>query len=128
MPGRRPLPQSSKSLAGKPDIIGSTCEMIEARLRAEIVEGRLKPGERITQQSVADSFNVSHIPVREALRMLETQGYLEGELHKSYVVAGKGISPRTDSLPRLLRMVGSVMPSLMGLKHAQRLRMNFCVS
>ena len=75
MPRRTTLVQNLKSLTELPGIAASSPrEMIEARVRAAIVDGRFKPGERITQQSIANLFNVSRMPVREALRMLETQG------------------------------------------------------
>lgn len=47
---------------------------IAASLRQRILEGRLEPGERIGQQALAVEFGVSRLPVREALRQLETEG------------------------------------------------------
>jgi DNA-binding GntR family transcriptional regulator len=43
-------------------------------LREAIFEGRLKPGEPVRQEAVAKELEVSRIPVREALRQLETEG------------------------------------------------------
>jgi DNA-binding GntR family transcriptional regulator len=39
-----------------------------------ILSGELKPGERIKQDNLAVELNVSRIPVRDALRMLESRG------------------------------------------------------
>ncbi|RMV04333.1 GntR transcriptional regulator, partial [Pseudomonas amygdali pv. myricae] len=61
-------------------------EAIEEALRAAIMAGRLEPGERLTQQAIADAFQVSRMPVREALRSLETQGYIATASHKGYRV------------------------------------------
>ncbi|MFA1047230.1 GntR family transcriptional regulator, partial [Pseudomonas ficuserectae] len=61
-------------------------ETIEEVLREAIMDGRLEPGERLTQQAIANAFQVSRMPVREALRSLETQGYIATEYHKSYRV------------------------------------------
>lgn len=45
-----------------------------ARLLVEIRHGRLKPGERITEAEIAARLEISRTPVREAIRMLETDG------------------------------------------------------
>lgn len=60
---------------------------IAYHLKSAIESGLLKPGCRIKQQAIADICNVSRMPVREALRMLGVQGYLENQTHKGYVVA-----------------------------------------
>lgn len=49
---------------------------IAASLRQAILEGRLQPGERIGQESIAGEYGVSRIPVREALRQLENEGLI----------------------------------------------------
>ena len=43
-------------------------------VRAEIAEGRLRPGSALRQEELAKRFGVSRIPVREALRQLEAEG------------------------------------------------------
>jgi DNA-binding GntR family transcriptional regulator len=43
-------------------------------LREAIFEGKLKPGEPVRQEAVAQELEVSRIPVREALRQLESEG------------------------------------------------------
>jgi len=49
-------------------------DQVRDEIRQRINDGRLAPGERLTEQSLADEFQVSRIPVREALRMLQTEG------------------------------------------------------
>jgi len=49
-------------------------ETVKRRLREAIIEGRLAPGTRIRQEAVARYLGTSRIPVREALRALETEG------------------------------------------------------
>jgi DNA-binding GntR family transcriptional regulator len=46
-------------------------------LRASILSGELVPGERIRQEDMADQFGASRIPVREALRILVTDGLVK---------------------------------------------------
>jgi len=43
-------------------------------LAERILSGELKPGERIKQDELASQLNTSRIPVRDALRILETRG------------------------------------------------------
>jgi len=47
---------------------------IADHLRAQILSGALVPGARIRQEEVADALGASRIPVREALRILQSQG------------------------------------------------------
>lgn len=49
-------------------------EQIAARLSERIVSGAYTPGQRIMEQNVAEEFEVSRGPVREALRLLEKDG------------------------------------------------------
>lgn len=45
-------------------------------LRKQILLGELRPGARIMQEEVAASFGSSRLPVREALRILESEGLI----------------------------------------------------
>lgn len=46
-----------------------------SRVLAErIIHGELAPGSRLRQDHIADEFEASHVPVREAFRRLEAQG------------------------------------------------------
>lgn len=47
---------------------------IADELRRAILSGELAPGERIRQEEIAEQFGASRIPVREALRILVTDG------------------------------------------------------
>lgn len=43
-------------------------------LRAQILSGKYRPGERLNESQIARDFNISRIPVREALSQLQEQG------------------------------------------------------
>lgn len=43
-------------------------------LRDQILTGRYRPGERLNESQIAREFNISRIPVREALSQLQEQG------------------------------------------------------
>ncbi|NLN98195.1 MAG: GntR family transcriptional regulator [Eubacteriaceae bacterium] len=49
-------------------------ESVFETLRNAIVEGRLAPGERLTELQLAEELGVSRTPVREAIRKLELEG------------------------------------------------------
>ena len=61
--------------------------MIANALRAAIVEGALAPGAPLRQDAIARHFSVSAIPVREALRQLESEGWAKVEMNKGATVA-----------------------------------------
>lgn len=49
------------------------------QIRRWIVEGRLRPGERLVEQRLAEELELSRTPVREALRMLQSEGLVRFE-------------------------------------------------
>ena len=50
---------------------------VHERIKGEIFDFRLMPGDRFTESEVAARMQVSRTPVREALYRLESEGYLE---------------------------------------------------
>ncbi len=49
-------------------------EQIAARVGERVIAAAIEPGQRIVEQALADEFQVSRGPVREALRILEREG------------------------------------------------------
>lgn len=57
-------------------------------LRERILHDTMKPGERIREQTVADSLAVSRTPIRDALRVLEAEGLVRiGLNHGATVIS-----------------------------------------
>ena len=56
-------------------------------IRRAIMEGRLAPGERIVASSIAAAAGISRIPVMQALRRLQSEGFVRITPHKDVVVA-----------------------------------------
>ena len=52
-------------------------EEVTNRLRDMIVESKLKPGERIQENQLAQQLGVSRTPIREALKVLTSEGLVE---------------------------------------------------
>jgi len=49
-------------------------EVVFKTLRNAIIKGEIKPGERLMEEKLAATLEVSRTPVREAIRMLELEG------------------------------------------------------
>jgi DNA-binding GntR family transcriptional regulator len=56
------------------DLDDSVAGRIARALSERIVNGLLAPGARLMQDHIAEEFQASHVPVREAFRKLEAQG------------------------------------------------------
>lgn len=78
-------------------------ELVRDGLRKEILSGELAGGTQLRQDELADRFGTSRIPVREALRQLETEGLVTIHPNKGAVVS----SLSTDEVMEMLdiRMV-----------------------
>ena len=56
-------------------------EYVALRLREMIVSGQMAPGTRIRQLQLAADLGISATPVREAIRQLESEGYVQSTPH-----------------------------------------------
>ncbi|MBK3775298.1 FCD domain-containing protein [Azospirillum brasilense] len=65
----------------------TTAEFVEATLREAILTGVIAPGTPLRQEDLAETFGVSRMPVREALRQLEARALAEFHPHRGAVVA-----------------------------------------
>jgi DNA-binding GntR family transcriptional regulator len=61
--------------------IRSKNELVYTSLRAAIIHGELAPGARLVIDELASELGVSQIPVREALRQLEADGFIASKPH-----------------------------------------------
>jgi len=64
------------------DLVGQVARML---VRA-IVEGRLPPGSKVVEAGIARELGVSRAPVREAARLLESQGLLVASPRRGFFV------------------------------------------
>ena len=58
------------------------------QLRSDILQGKLKPGEKLTEQRVCNEYTVSRTPVREAFQKLEIDGLIETIPNRGAFVVG----------------------------------------
>ena len=59
---------------------------IEATLLAAVVEGRIKPGSKLSENQLAEAFGVSRTLVREALTRLEARNIVLVKSRKGWFV------------------------------------------
>ena len=73
-----------RPLAGRP----TTAErMVHTILQQRILDGVLRPGERIDLDAIAQELSVSRTPVRTALRQLESEGLVTIYPHRAVMVS-----------------------------------------
>ncbi len=94
-------PIESRTLPAEPIARRKTYELVAERLVAMIGDRSLLPGDQLpTERELTESFRVGRSSVREALRMLESQGVIRGANGGAFVVAD-AVNPLNSSL-RLL--------------------------
>src|SRR5215470_3037336 len=64
----------------------SLAKLVRDEMLRLILRGELVPGQRINEPDVAARLNVSRVPVREALRELESSGLVEARKHSGVFV------------------------------------------
>ena len=72
-------------------IHGSTPDAVREALRRAISAGEMAPGFQLRQDDLAERFGTSRIPVREALRQLEAEGFVTFLPNRGAVVSDLSI-------------------------------------
>jgi DNA-binding GntR family transcriptional regulator len=86
---------------GTLEIPPSYPELVRQMLEAEIIEGNLAAGERVSEHELAGRLGVSRTPVREAMRVLEGQGLIVRRRGKGTFVARLTTSAEAATLYEL---------------------------
>ncbi len=71
-----------------PPTFRSKNEVVHETLRQAIIRGEYRPGQRLVIDEVAGEMGVSQIPIREALRQLEADGFVTIEPYVGATVTG----------------------------------------
>ncbi|WP_353191515.1 GntR family transcriptional regulator [Pandoraea pnomenusa] len=77
-------------------------------LRTEILQGKLKAGDRLRQDDLARRLEMSTTPVREALRTLVSEGLVFFDVHRGAVVRGLTV----DDVNELYRLRKTLEPMM----------------
>ena len=96
----------------------SLSAQVEAALRQEITLGRLRPGQRISASDYLTSWNVSITPFRDAVRTLQSQGFVTVEPRKGVYVAPMNLKTLREIFE--LRMALECMAIELATSHAMR--------
>lgn len=64
-----------------------SAQTVCSAIRDDIVNGYFEPGGRLTEELLAKRYGVSRVPVREALRTLESEGFVRTRKHAGASVA-----------------------------------------
>jgi DNA-binding GntR family transcriptional regulator len=104
-------PKPLIQLQSSPDLV----EQVYERLVDAISQGQLKPGQRITQEELAEQLHVSRQPVLQALRMLKHDGLVLD-------APGRGVqvAPLTSALTAQVYELRGTLDALAAKLAAQR--------
>jgi DNA-binding GntR family transcriptional regulator len=91
-------------------------ETLLGRLRQMIQDGELAPGTRLSEQVLCERFGVSRTPLREALKILAAEGYLDWRANRGIMVAEiqpSEIVASFELLSGLERLIGEIVSQRM---------------
>lgn len=113
---RRLVPYLPKGLAapGEDDLLGRA----RGELARMILTQRLNPGQKVPMDEIAQAIGASRTPVREALRLLETEGLVAALLNRGFVV--RRLDP--DEAAELYEARRCIEVFTTGLAHGKRTR------
>ncbi|GAB2583339.1 hypothetical protein GCM10027168_15110 [Streptomyces capparidis] len=89
-------------------------QQIADALRDEMLTGRLPAGDRFTVKEIAELYEVSATPVREALVDLAAQGLLEVQHHRGFMVRRLTLSDFEDIVAARVLVTQGVFRRVMG--------------
>jgi DNA-binding GntR family transcriptional regulator len=72
--------------------IPTASSAVAARIREAIIGGMLQPGERLKEEQLARELGTSRTPVREALRVLQSEGLIVALPNRGAVVRSYGLA------------------------------------
>jgi DNA-binding GntR family transcriptional regulator len=81
-------------------------EQVAERIGNAIIRGGYEPGARIQEQEVADQFQVSRGPVREALRILERDGLVQINARRGAQVTRLDVDEVNDLFEVRISLIG----------------------
>jgi DNA-binding GntR family transcriptional regulator len=78
---------SKQESENDPPIRLTRADELRQILADDIVRGKLMPGDALDETAIANRFNVSRTPVREAIRQLAASGLVDAKPHRAAIVA-----------------------------------------
>lgn len=96
----------------------SSGEQAALYIRRLIFDGKLRPGERVPQEQIAQALGVSRIPVREGLIALEREGWVSIEMHRGAFVNALDEQAARDTYELFGLVYGLAARRAMSREHA----------
>jgi DNA-binding GntR family transcriptional regulator len=93
----------------------SLSKVVGEKIRGQILDGKLRPGERLVEDRLSAELGVSRVPVREALRELSVEGLVRLERNR-----GASVTEVTPELVAELVEVRALLEGLNARLAAQR--------
>ncbi len=84
--------KTQKNRNGSEDLVG----YLVSEIRKRIIRWEYLPGTRLLEKELSESFGISRIPLREAMRVLEANGFLVNTPQKGYSVKNISIQDTLD--------------------------------
>jgi DNA-binding GntR family transcriptional regulator len=84
-------------------------EQVADYLREAILSGRFARGARLKQAEIAEQLQISITPVREALRLLEAEGYIDSRSYKGATVVPFDIAASAEILNLRILLEGQLV-------------------
>lgn len=88
----------------KPEPYMTKTEMARRHIQSMILGGAVGPGDRITTREVSNALGISETPIREAIRSLASEGWLDVQSHIGAVVQGL----RIEQIREISALRGSI--------------------
>jgi DNA-binding GntR family transcriptional regulator len=79
-------------------------DLARQHIQEMILSGSVRAGDRITSREVSEALNMSETPIREAIRSLSSEGWLEFNAHVGVIVA----SIRSEQLEEVYALRGAL--------------------
>ena len=96
----------------------TTVTLVADELRRRIMAGAIPEGQQLRQEALAADLGVSRIPVREALRQLEAEGFVSIASHRGAVVSKLSLDEIAELFELRIRLecwlLGLAVPQMRG--------------
>ena len=80
---------------------------ISDRMRRMIMEGELKAGEKVPEKALTERFGVSRTPIREALKVLAHEGFVELVQNRGAIVSRQTSAELQELFPVIAALEGA---------------------
>lgn len=91
----------------QPAVFLSKTDLARRHIEGLIIARKVQPGDRITTREISEALGISETPIREAIRSLAAEGWLEVQTHVGAVVASAG-SEQLREIYALRGLIGAL--------------------